>query len=135
MTWTYDSTDLSTDLAQVRLRIGDTNTDDQLLTDEEINHYLGLKADVDLAAADCIEFGIIPKLSRDVDRSNLGMSATRSQKVQHYMDLVDRLRRGSWTGAEITSTGQSKAAQDANEADTDLIQPLFERNHNRNAGW
>lgn len=132
MTWTYSSTSISTDLAKVRLRIGDTNTKDQLLTDEEINYYLGQKANVDLAAADCIEFGIIPKLSRDVDRSNLGMSATRSQKVQHYMDLAKRLRAQSWTGAEVTSTAQSLADREANDADSDLLQPMFERDRDGN---
>lgn len=48
MTFTYDSTDLSTDLAKVRLAIGDTDSSDGILpdgsnlSDEEINAYLGL---------------------------------------------------------------------------------------------
>ena len=40
MTWTYDATSIGTDLAKVRLLIGDTETTDQQMTDEEINFFI-----------------------------------------------------------------------------------------------
>jgi len=134
MTWSYDSTDLSTDLNRVRLLIGDTNDSSPLLTNEEIAYYLSQKDNIFLAAADAVEYGILPKIARDIDRSNLGMSATRSQKSQQYRDLAKSLRAQAYTNAEVVSTAQSISDRTANEADTDLLQPIFERDQSRNPG-
>lgn len=132
MTWTYDSTDISTDLAKVRLLIGDTNTNEQLLADEEINFYIGRKADVTLSAADCCD-AIVAKLSRDTDRNNLGMGAQRSQKIQHYQDLADRYRNEGRMEAGAFAGGTSKSDEDSWEADTDTKQPRFQQDGFDNA--
>lgn len=124
MTFTYDSTDISTDLAQVRLRIGDTNSADPLLTDEEITAYLTLDSDIVGAAILCVK-AIIAKLARDVDRGNLGMSATRSQKVQHYKDLLIELRKGDAHFCQVFAGGLSVSGKESNESDTDYIPPRF----------
>jgi hypothetical protein len=128
VTWTWDETDISTDLAKVRVRIGDTNTNDELLSDEVIDSFLDVRSDVVLAAIDCCR-AIIAKLSRDVDRSNLGMSASRSQKVQHYRDLLAELQKQaaeSSSGAPRIG-GISKTAKDDVDGDSDRVAPAFRR--------
>ena len=127
MTWTYLPTDISTDLAKTRLLIGDTNTDDQLLTDEEINFHLSQHGSLYLAAADCCD-SIVGRLARDIDRSNLGMSAQRSQKVQHYRDLAASLRARGKRSSSIVPTLPATESDKANYAsDTTLSQPRFTR--------
>lgn len=128
MTWTYDATDISTDLAKVRRNIGDTNTNDQGLTDEEINSFLvGDGLSVDASTLRCAQ-ALYAKWVRDVDRSNLGMSASRSQKLQHLKDLIDgylapRVRRR----ATPFLGGVSEASKELLNDDTDHIQPLAQR--------
>ena len=132
MTWTYDPTDLSTSRAQVRFRCGDTNTNEQLLTDEEIAYILSVQDAILLAAAQACD-AIWAKLSRETDRSNLGMSSSRSQQVQHYKDLAKQLRdehkategdRAPVVGG--TFTGISKNERDSLRQDTDYIRPRAE---------
>ena len=48
MTWSYNE-NLSTDRDKVRFRIGDTDTDDQLLSNETIDAILVIRNDVVLA--------------------------------------------------------------------------------------
>ncbi len=89
MTWTYDADNFTgTNLELVRLELGDTNTKDQLLTDEIINVRLGQYSnDITNTVFKCIQ-DILSKIARDYDRSNVGMSATRSQQTQHYRDML-----------------------------------------------
>lgn len=127
MTWTYDATDLTTDIAKIRRDIGDTNTKDQGLTDEEIQSFLddGLSRDhATLRAAQ----SLYAKWVRDVDRSNLGMSASRSQKLQHLKDLIDgylslrvKRRPTPFVG------GVSQDAKDALDDDDDFVKPRTSR--------
>lgn len=51
MAWTYDETDLETELNWVRARIGDTDTNDQQLTDEAITSLLAMNDSKILAAS------------------------------------------------------------------------------------
>lgn len=125
MTWTYDSTDLSTDLAKVRLDIGDTNTNDQGLTDEEINRFLDSYslAGATLRSAQAL----YAKWVRDVDRSNLGMSAQRSQKLQHLMDIIKELQKRTGRRAAPFLGGVSQDNKDTLNSSEDFIQPAFQR--------
>jgi len=132
MAWTYD---LTTDLGKVRLMIGDTQTKDQQLADAEINYFIGLTSNLYSAAADAIEQGILPLYSRDVDRSNIGMSSSRSQRMQHYMDLAKTLRSKAATeGIGGYAGGLSAAETESDAADTDLLQPMFRRGDGDNNG-
>lgn len=91
MTFTYDSSDLSTALAQVRVRIGDTDSDRTLLSDQEIQAMLTVHAQAILpTACTCIRL-ILAKIARDVDTSHAGVNANRDQKTQHYQDLLESL--------------------------------------------
>jgi hypothetical protein len=131
MTWTFDATSVSTDLAKVRLLIGDTNSASQLLTDEIINVYLSAKDSVRLAAIDCVQT-ILAKIAVDVDSNAMGMSGSRSQKTSQYRDLLRDLQAMSNTEAEVYAGGTSIADADADADDDDLIQPLFDRDRDTN---
>lgn len=134
MTWTYDGTDLSTDLAKVRRNIGDTNTNDQGLTDEEINSFLSDGLSVDAASLRSAQ-ALYAKWVRDVDRSNLGMSASRSQKLQHLKDLIDGyLKPRVNRRATPFLGGVSQDSKNSLEEDSDFIQPRIRRGQFDNDG-
>lgn len=55
MSWTYDPSQLKeSELMQIRLLLGDTDANDPLLEDEEIEFYIDQNSDVNHAALDCI---------------------------------------------------------------------------------
>jgi hypothetical protein len=113
-------------LAKIRLRIGDTNSAWQLLTDEEIAVATDIDTNLDLAAARCCEF-ILAKLARDNDDSKLGISVTRSQLTEHYRDLRATLIARAGIGAEVYWGGGSIDERTTISEDTDFPQPGFER--------
>ena len=123
MTFTWDPTDLSTELAKVRATIGDTNGDDELLTDEHINAWLAYYAsDVMKASVRCVR-DIIAKLSRDFDRSAVGFSGSRSQKINHYKMLLDELQAETGMLAEMFVGGLSKDTEQSFDTDEDYKGP------------
>jgi len=132
VTFTYSSTSISTDLAKVRTLVGDTNSNDPLLTDEQINFFLAETADIYLAAANAVRRGILPQLARRIDRTGTGFSATRSQMSQHYRDLAADLESKAYLGLEVTFGGTSTSDADNLESDTDFIQPTFQSGQHRN---
>lgn len=120
MTWTWDETSLSTALSQVRVTIGDTNSASQLLSDEMINWRLSqVDDDVRQASVACVK-DIIAKLARDYDRSNIGMSVTRSQQIQHYKDLLNELTSDASSLCEMYVGGISDDEKDTEKDDSDF---------------
>jgi hypothetical protein len=115
-------------LAKVRLQIGDTDTDDQLLSDEEINYVLGRYAEVDRASYECAKILLAqPEAARAVDRTGTGFSATRSQRFQHLKDLVAQWGATSRLTSGVTLTGGSISEKTSLESDTDYVPAAFER--------
>ena len=97
MTFTYDSTDISTDLAKVRTAIGDVYENQAYLTDEEINAVLAVFTSPDAAAMHCLDQVIARVLREPASRSAAGLSAQRRQ-MQALHDLRDILKSKLSTG-------------------------------------
>lgn len=91
MTFTYSSSSIGTNLAKVRLRLGDTVSDDPLLTDEEINHFLDECNDDVRAAALKSCRAIVAKHARTVNDSAAGINSSKTSKFQQYKDLLAEL--------------------------------------------
>ena len=127
MTWTYDPTDLSTDLAQVRLLIGDTDTNDQLLSDEEINYFLSVTTTVTGAAILAAQ-AIQANFSRLADTTVETVNVRYSQKADGYAKLVDDLKRqeNATSFATPSVMGVSIDAMNVVRADADIVPKEFE---------
>jgi hypothetical protein len=125
MSWTYDDT-LATDRDWVRFRTGSTNDQDQDVSNEEIDAVLAAKPDKYLAALE-VARSLLAKFSRDFDRSNLGMSASRSQRMQHLKDVISELKAETATNVEPGWSGQSEADKESVYSDSDFIQCPFTR--------
>lgn len=104
---------ISTDLDRVRLAIGDTDTDDPLLSDDEIGVYVDYRqmydyenevyiCNVPAAAADAAE-AIAAKFARDFNFAEDGQRFDRAQKYGHYTALAQKLRNRSGGVAEPTT--------------------------------
>jgi hypothetical protein len=96
MSWTFSNSD--TDLDQVRVLIGDTDTTDQLLTDEIIKSTISSTGGILFAAARCATM-IAAKFSRKVTKSIGDKSVQFQELSQNYRllasDLLQEAKRSA----------------------------------------
>jgi len=124
MTWSYDDS-LPTDRDKVRFRIGDTDSEEELLSNETLDALLVIRNDVVLASIDAVQ-AILAKFAREIDRQALGLGGPRSQKTTHYENLLKVLRAEADKGSTgVFYGGATIAAKQAALADTTKPQPPF----------
>lgn len=128
MAWSYDETDLGTETASgrlnaVRLLIGDTDTSDQQIRNEEILFALGQSGNNVYSAASWACRTIASKYSRLVDTDLDGqLSEKYSQLQAHYKSLASDLEfQATKVGASLgfVAGGLSKSNMKAVESNTD----------------
>lgn len=125
MSWTYNSALLaSSPLYQVRLLVGDTDTLDQLVSDEEINWYLTQNNSTRVAAAEVCE-AISAKFARWTDASVGGTSESASQKSARYAAMAKDLKRDAYSLALPVFGGVDVSQHQRADQDTGAIQPSF----------
>lgn len=124
MTWSYDDS-LPTDRDKVRFRIGDTDSEEELLSNETLDALLVIRNDVVLASIDAVQ-AILAKFAREIDRQALGLGGPRSQKTTHYENLLKVLRAEADKGSTgVFYGGATIAAKQAALADTTRPRPPF----------
>jgi len=124
VSWTF-SESLTTTRDKLRLRIGDTDSGDPLLSNETLDVLLTDKGDdLALASIDAVR-AIIAKLGREFDRSAAGVSGSRSQKVQHFHDLLKQLTKESRLSTGVVVGGLSSNRKETIEDDSDFPRPSF----------
>lgn len=94
MTWTYSGNPATSALDEVRFLLGDTDTGDQLLSNEEITYLLGKYADSHQAAAEASR-AVAAKLSRLADKEVGDLKVKLSQKASHYANLASVIIGGA----------------------------------------
>ena len=108
MAWTYDSTDLSLNtsagrLNVVRFLVGDTDSTDQQVENEEINFAVALASDDVYAAAVYIANSLSAKFARFVDTDLDGqLSEKYSQLSQHYKALAHTIMAQKSAGGKVS---------------------------------
>ena len=141
MAWSYEETDLRTTTASgrlntVRLLLGDTDSNDQQVQNEEIAFALAQNNNnVYYAGAWCARI-VAAKYSRKVTTSiDNAISADYSDLAKQYNKLAESLEyQGKKSGAVvgIKAGGITKSGIDAIRADTNRITPSFRRDRFRN---
>jgi hypothetical protein len=122
LTWTYTSPLTSTRDA-VRFNIGDTQSADPQLSDEEIDYVLTLRSSVVQAAIMCCD-ELIARYTRQVTQSVGSVSVSFSDRIGHYKELIARLNlRGA--AIEPFIGGQSISDSDSVNTDTDRNGAIF----------
>jgi len=133
--WTYDNSDLGTTTASgrlnaVRLLVGDTDTTDQQVQDEEITFALSEAQDNVYFAAAWVAKTIASRYARRVDTKLDGqLSAMYSQLHKHYQNLSVNLdqqgKKYSGTSLGVTYGGIKITQVDAARDDTNRVTPSF----------
>lgn len=123
MTWTYSGDPSASDRDAVRFEIGDTDTTDQQLSNEEIAFALTKYSSVVGAAIYCCD-ALIAKYSRYVNQTVGRVNVAYAQRIAHYQAVIARLRRRAPAATPFIG-GQSDADKLAAEEDTDRNAPTF----------
>ena len=87
MSWSY-SDSLTTSLDKVRFRIGDTDTNRQMVSNELLTALLSQYNDNVLRVSVIAIRGILAQLTRDTNRSLMGISGSVDQATTHFRDLL-----------------------------------------------
>ena len=141
MAWSYDPTDLDTTTASgrlntVRLLVGDTDTLDQQVQNEEITFGLSQNGNGIYYTAAWIARTIASKYSRKVNTSLDGaLKADYSDLAKQYLQLADNLEyQGKTSGASvgILAGGITKSGVEAVRANTNRIESAFRRDRFKN---
>ena len=137
MSWNYNIEDLSASQKdQVRFLIGDTNTNDQQLQDEEIQFSLTIRASIWGAAATCCE-SISANLSRKADTTTGELRTLYSSlsRAYHARSMAYEGKSVEMGGALPFAGGISIAQKILAETDLDRVQPAFNRNMTDNNNY
>ena len=141
MAWSYDPTDLDTSTASgrlniVRLLVGDTDTVDQQVQNEEITFGLSENGNNIYLSASWIARAISSKYSRLVTTSLSGaLSSDYSDLAKQYQTLADQLEyQGKTNGASvgILAGGITKTQVEGVRANTNRIEGSFRRDRFKN---
>ena len=135
MTWTYDGSPGTATAAErrdaVRLLVGDTDTNDQLATDEEITFALSQGNDNVYLAGGIIARSISASFARRADMSIEGLRVQYSQRASGYEKLAIKLdreaKRKGGSLAAPAAGGISIDQMDSVEDDDDRPRPSFRR--------
>lgn len=135
-TWTYDPALLATSppttttlMMQVRTLIGDVNSTDQQLWDQQIAFALSEEGNnIYLASAGCCR-QLAAKYSRDVDTTQGELHRLYSARQKAYaMRAVELTTKGRSRSPGAGYSGSiSIAAKDLTNQDSDRVQPAFLR--------
>lgn len=131
MTWTYTADGVAAK-DRVRDLIGDVDTTDQQLQNEQLTALLSGESSEYMAAARAASI-LAAKYARQVDKSVGPFRLSLSQKAAGYRDLAKYLTEAS--ASRIASSpyaipsagGVSLAEKVTHTADTDINQPDFKR--------
>lgn len=126
MSWGYDSDPSGSTRDAVRLMIGDTDIDDQLIQDEEIAYFLDQEGTTHMAAARAAD-AIAAKFSRQADKKVGDLSIAASQRAKAYRDLAADLRSQASKFVTPFAGGISVSNKQSYEGDSDRVKPSMSR--------
>lgn len=134
MSWSYNPSDLVTTTASgrlnsVRLLIGDTDTNDQIMQNEEIVFALAQTTDNVYYAGSWACHMIASKYSRLVDLKIEGSSTNYSDLAKQYITMSDHLndlgKRTNGRSLGVSAGGISITDMQVAQDDTDRVDPAF----------
>lgn len=131
MSWSYDNT-LPTKKDKIRALVGDTDSSNQLVTDEQIEE-IALKQDSNLfGAASIVARMIHASFGNEVTRRVADLSVDLSDKADNYNQLAEKYEDKKKQGYDANafkdmSIAVSEDSKDDLDDDEDLVQPRFTR--------
>lgn len=126
--FTYSGDPSASDKDAVRYLVGDTDEDDPLQSDEEIQYLLEIEGGVYRAAIGSCK-AIAALLSRRPDYKAGRITVSNRQRAQDFLDLAEKLRMRFVNSSAIPfAGGVSVLDKESRTANTDLVRPFFTRN-------
>lgn len=127
MTWSYSGDPSTSTKNYVRFLINDTNTNDQLFSDEELNYVISeWNNDAYDAARECAEI-LIARFAREADSisksvGDISVSESYAQKITHYKELANsilmrKMRKSPprpWANADTLKSTDDRQVTDYN---------------------
>lgn len=130
MTWTYGNDPSNSTRDAVRFLVGDTDTNDQLVTDEEIAFALSEASNAKYSAAVIVCEALIGKFARLADTSIESVKVSYSQRADGYKNLLNQLKLKAQTESGAFGAPKVGGVRDseisAAREDTDRVTPIFE---------
>jgi len=125
MTWSYDEAALDQALNRIRLEIGDTNTDRQLLKDEEITEITTEESVFNLRVAKCCRL-ICALFAGKPERFRLEDFSESQKEIYNRFEAMAKRYEGLSGGAPWTGAIE-ESFKDATVLDTTLVSPSFKK--------
>lgn len=128
MSWTYDVSLLSSsNLMQVRLLVGDTNTLDQQLQDEEIDFFVSQEGSARSGAVSAAR-ALYAKYSRKANKQVGDLKIEAEKIAGHYLELLKELQdSATFSNAVPTAGGVYARDRDASQQNEALIPSSIRR--------
>ena len=127
MVWTYTGDPSDSDKDALRFHLGDTDSSDQQLSDQEINYLLQLHGgNVYLATADAAR-SLAGQFSRQSDKQVGDLRLSLGQKAEHYWQLAKRMELQGQKRVTPYAGGISRADKKNNRDREDRVKPDFKR--------
>ncbi len=132
MTWTYSGDPRDSEVDAIRFLIGDVNTNDQLINDEEILYLISTEPTT-LQRAIVAANTILLSFAMLIDKSVGDLKISASQRHKNYMAVIVMLedRAGASAGLPFAG-GISVTDKTAREGKSDRVKPAFKVDMNRN---
>ncbi len=125
MSFSYDLADLATELNRLRLEIGDTDSDDYYLDDEEIQIIQSEKTSFYRRAAACCEL-VCAKVAKEVKYKIGHFSEDANEVFDRYKALGAKFQ--AYTSVDYPwSSSISVSDKKTYEDDTSLVQPKIKK--------
>lgn len=129
MSWTWSGTPGTATAAErrdkVRELIGDTDTTDQQVTDEQIAAWLASYSDDTIRAALYGCQVLVAKYSRQADKTMGKTKIAASQRAQAYRELAKSIKANLGGGTQMIVGGISVSGKEDLTTDEDAVQPTF----------
>ena len=117
---------------QVRLRLGDTDTNRQLLQDEEIDYFLSLAGSVVRDATHRAVLAVLAQFSTLASSQRVGdVWADWDDLRERLLALLRELEMEAARSAAPFAGGTSQDDIDDRDADTDRVRPVFHEDSHR----
>jgi hypothetical protein len=134
MTWSYSGDPSTSTKDEVRFLSGNTDTNRQLVSDEEVLYAISQYSNTRLAAALVLR-ALAAKFSRETDYREGDIAVSDSKQAEAFRKMADELDPGGITTAAALLAlpsfgGLSKAEKDTLDSNTDAVQPSFYRGMN-----
>ncbi len=130
-TYSYSGDPSSSSLDAVRFAIGDTQSTDWQMSNEEINYLLSGQPSITLAAIGCCK-RLIAKYARLATQAVGRVSVQYKERRENYEALLVQLQRDY--APAIYSGGISVSDKESQNEDTDYDKPTFSRHMDERKG-